>query len=68
MKYLNLLNGNAVNYPEFCYAYYNEDTEFTFPNSAFTFEFSKQIKSNKLVLCFELDEPCYINEIVVLGK
>ena len=68
MKYLNLLNGNAIRYPQFCYAYYNEDTEFTFPNSAFTFEFSKQIKSNKLVLCFELDEPCNINEIVVLGQ
>ena len=67
IKYVDLMNGNSFAYPEFCYKYYNEETEFVFPNSAFTFDFFKQIKTNKLVLCFDLPEEANINEIVVLG-
>lgn len=68
IKYINLMNGNAFVYPEICYNHYNIDTEFVFPNSALTFEFYKQIKTNKIVICFELEKDCNINEIVVLGK
>ena len=67
IKYVDFMNGNSFAYPEFCYKYYNEETEFVFPNSAFTFDFFKQIKTNKLVLCFDLPEEANINEIVVLG-
>ena len=68
IKYINFLNGNAFEYPEFLYQYMNYDAEFIFPDSAFTFEFKKEIKSNKLVICFDLTQECNINEIVVLGK
>ncbi len=68
IKYINFLNGNAIEYPEFLYQYVNYDNEFIFPNSAFTYEFKKEIKSNKLVICFDSAHECNINEIVVLGK
>ena len=68
IKYINFLNGNAFEYPEFLYQYMNYDAEFIFPDSAFTFEFKKEIKSNKLVICFDLIHESNINEIVVLGK
>ena len=62
------MNGNAFEYPQFSYNYYNTETEFTFPNSNFTYEFKKEIKTNKVILCFDLYELTNINEIVVLGK
>ena len=68
IKYIDLKNGNAFEYPQFSYNYYNEETEFTFPNSNFTYEFKKEIKTNKVILCFDLFESTNINEIVVLGK
>ena len=68
VKYINLLNDNVIGYSEFCQAYMNYDYEFTFPNSAFTYEFTKEIKTNKVVVCFKQDIQCNINEIVVLGK
>ena len=46
----------------------NSETEFTFPNSNFTYEFKKEIKTNKVTLCFDLYEESNINEIVILGK
>ena len=68
IKYVDLSNGNAFEYPEFLYHYINYDYEFVHPNSAFTFEFKKEIKSNKIILCFDVSQECNINEIVVLGK
>ena len=68
IKYVDLLNGNAFEYPEFLYHYVNYDYEFVHPNSAFTFEFKKEIKSNKLILCFDVSQESNINEIVILGK
>ena len=68
IKYIDLMNGNAFEYPQFSYNYYNTETEFTFPNSSFTYEFKKEIKTNKVILCFDLYESTNINEIVVLGK
>ena len=46
----------------------NDETEFVFPNSAFTVEFYTEFKSNKVVICFDLPEGGQINEIKVLGK
>ena len=68
IKYIDFMNGNAIEYPEFCYNYFNYEYEFIHPNSAFTFEFKKEIKSNKVVVCIDADEEVHLNEIVVLGK
>lgn len=68
IKYIDLMNGNGIEYPIFSNYYFNYDYEFIFPNSSFTYEFKKEIKSNKLVICFDLAQECNINEIVVLGK
>ena len=68
IKYVDLMNGNGFEYPLFSNSYFNYDYDFIFPNSAFTYEFKKEIKTNKLVICFDLYESCNINEIVVLGK
>ena len=68
INYIDFGNGNAVKNVEFPYNYFNYDYEFIFPNSAFTYEFTKTFKSNKVTLCFGVSDPLQINEIVVLGK
>ena len=68
IKYIDFMNGNAIEYPEFCYNYFNYEFDFIHPNSAFTFEFKKEIKSNKVVVCIDSEQGSQLNEIVVLGK
>lgn len=68
INYIDFMNGNAIEYPEFCYGYMNYEYEFIHPNSAFTYEFKKEVRSNKVVVCIKADEELQLNEIVVLGK
>ena len=68
MNYIDFGNGNAIEDLEFPYCYFNYDYEFIFPNSAFTYEFTKTFRSNKVTLCCGVSDPIQLNEIVVLGK
>ena len=68
INYIDFGDGNAVLYPSFATERYtNESESFIYPNSAFTIEFYKVIKSNKVTICFNLPDGASINEIVVLG-
>ena len=69
VQYVDFGNGNAVKNLVFLQEkFINDETEFVFPNSAFTVEFYTTFKANKLTICFNLPEGGQINEIVVLGK
>ena len=69
IEYINFMNDNALFYPQFSTdAYVNEEKSFVYPNSAFTIEFQKTFKADRVVLCFNLPEGGRINEIKVLGK
>jgi hypothetical protein len=69
VHYIDFGNGNAIKNLEFLQEkFINDETEFVFPNSAFTVEFYTTFKANKLTVCFNLPEGGQINEIVVLGK
>ena len=69
IKYVDFGNGNAIKDLTFNErGLMNGGTEFVFPVSAFTAEFSKQFTSNKMTICFDLSYGGQINEIIVLGK
>lgn len=69
IKYIDFGNENALFNPEFAIdAYVNADKEFIYPNSAFTLEFNKKFKTNKVVVCFDAPNGGRINEIKVLGR
>ena len=68
IEYINMMNDNIIKYPVFSDAYFNYEYDFIFPNSAFTLEMKKEVKTNKIVFCFNLSESLNINEIVILGK
>ncbi|MBQ4060902.1 MAG: family 43 glycosylhydrolase [Bacilli bacterium] len=68
IEYIDMMNGNAFEKSSFSNAYVNDEYEFTFPNSAFTFEIIKEVKTNKIIICFNLGDQLNINEIVILGK
>ena len=67
--YIDLGNGNALIYPQFCLeTYTNEELEFVHPSSAITVEFVKSIKTNRIIIAFNLPEGGSINDIKILGK
>lgn len=67
--YIDLGNGNALIYPQFCLeTYTNEELEFVHPSSAITVEFVKSIKTNRIIIAFNLPEDGSINDIKILGK
>lgn len=68
IKYVDFGNKNACKDLSFLeQAFTFENKQFIFPNSAFTVEFIEGVKSNKVTLCFDLENGGAINEIVVLG-
>ena len=69
IEYIDFGNGNAINYPQFCYdQYINEDTEFIYPSSAFTIEFINTFEADHVVICVKTTDMASLNEIVVLGR
>ena len=69
INYVDFQDGNSFDEIEFASdMFINDETEFIFPNSAFTFEILKTIKTNKIVVCFNLPNGGQINEIKVLAK
>lgn len=69
IEYIDFGDGNAVLYPQFCYdKYINEETEFIFPNSAFTIEFLNTFEADHVVICVKTTDMASLNEIVVLGR
>ena len=69
IEYIDFGGGNAVQYPQFCFdQYVNADTEFVFPNSAFTIEFLNTFKADHVIICVKTEAAAALNEIVVLGK
>lgn len=66
--YVDFGNGNAVRNLEISQYHINDENEFVFPCSGFTFEFNKKVKSNSVTICFNNEKVSYINEIKVLGK
>ena len=69
IEYIDFGDGNAVLYPQFCYdKYINEETEFIFPNSAFTIEFLNTFEADHVVICVKTTDAAALNEIMVLGR
>ncbi len=69
IEYIDFGNGNAILYPQFCHdRYVNDDTQFIFPNSAFTIEITNTFKADHVVICVKTEQAAAINEIVVLGR
>ena len=69
IEYIDFGNDNVVYYPQFSKeAYVNVEKSFINPCSAFTIEFPKTFKSNKMVICIDSSIDCQLNEIIVLGK
>ena len=69
IEYIDFGNGNSILYPQFCYdKYVNDESEFVFPNSAFTVQFLNTFTADHVVICVKTDAAAALNEIVVLGK
>ena len=69
IEYIDFGNGNAILYPQFCHdRYVNDDTQFIFPNSAFTIEINNTFKADHVVICVKTEHAAAINEIVILGR
>ena len=67
IEYINFFNGNTVFNSLFPQCYYDKKKEFVFPNSAFTIEVNNVV-TNKILICFILEDEAQINEIKVYGK
>lgn len=67
IKFINFFNDNVVFNSIFPECYYSKEKQFVFPNSAFTIEFD-DIVTNKVLICFKLEDEAQINEIEVYGK
>lgn len=69
IEYIDFGNGNAVQYPQFCYdIYVNDSTKFVFPNSAFTIEFTNIFEADHVIICVKTEDVAALNEIVILGR
>ena len=69
VKYIDFGNSQAIkDLTFFEEQFVNQNTEFIFPNSAFTGELYSKVETNKIVISFDLAEGGNINEIVILGK
>ena len=67
LEYVAFSNGDAFGYSTFPYSCVNDVKEFVYPVSAFVFEIDKEIKANKVTICFRTEEPLRINEVQVLA-
>ena len=67
IEFINFFNGNAAYNISFMLNYLKDEKEFIFPGSSFTIDF-EDIKTNRVLLCFDTSEGGQINEIQVLGK
>ena len=72
INYIDFGDGNAVLYPSFATERYtNESESFIYPGSAFTIEFYKVIKSNKVTICFipqDVSEQAYLSCTIIQNK
>lgn len=69
IEYIDFGDGNAIQFAQFCRdIYVNEETEFVFPNSAFTVEFPNTFEADHVIICVKTNDVAALNEIVVLGK
>ena len=69
IEYIDFANGNVIYNAKFNKEHYvKDDLKFIYPNSAITIELLKEIKTNKITLCFNLEHGGNINEIKILGK
>ena len=67
IDFINFFNDNVIYNATFMMNYYNEDTEFVYPGSAFNIDF-EDIRASRVVICFNTTDGGQINEIKVLGK
>ena len=69
IQYIDFGNGNAIQYAQFCIdQYVNDNTEFVFPNSAFTVEINNTFRADHVVICVNSEVAASLNEIVILGR
>lgn len=67
IDFINFFNGNVLyNEGGFLIDYVNEEKEFIFPGSAFTFDFD-DIKATRVVIGFNTTSDVQLNEIKILG-
>ena len=69
VNYIDFGNGNVIYNAKFNKAHYvKDDLKFIYPNSAITLELLKEFKTNKIKICFNLENGGNINEIKILAK
>ena len=67
ISFINMMNGNAIINGSFnSMDYVNDDKEFIFPGSAYTFDFA-EVETNRIVIEFDVEHEVNLNEIVILG-
>lgn len=66
ISFINFGNGNVIIGGEFNIHYFNDEKEFINPCSAYTFDF-EDINTNKIIIEFDNENECCLNEIVILG-
>lgn len=67
IKYINFFNNNSIINTVFPSKYIQEDKNFIYPGSAFTYYF-EDIQAEKVVICFDNDEDKQINEVAIYGR
>ena len=68
IEFINFKNGNAIFDPVFSEEFLNNETEFIYPSSAFSFEFPEDFKAKEMIVCVNSNAPVRLNEIYIMGK
>ncbi len=67
LEFINFFNGNAILDGNINFDQVNDEKEFIFPATGFTYDF-EGFRAKKVVVCFDYEEDFNLNEIIVLGK
>jgi len=67
IEYINLFNDNVIYNVQYPMAYFSDLKEFANPVGAFNVELN-DVKTNKVLICFNLESEAQLNEIRVYGK
>lgn len=69
VDFIDFGNEYVIYSPQFCSSkYVDDDKKFIFPCSALTVEFTEEIESNYVLICFNTEFGAQINEIKVYGR
>lgn len=68
IEFINFKNNNAIFDCVFSEEFVDDENEFIYPSSAFSFDFPEDIKASEMIICVNASESVRLNEIYVMGK